>query len=136
MLYSDLREGIYNELCTIPAIWDSSSPPQGKVFREWVADADTEKPFLEFSFMGEIASLNKCALFMQVEVLCFGDPDHALDQLADDVVSLLHHQPVVMPSGAISKLCYTRDSRMDIWSEELKAHGVRLKFWLPSQFYT
>jgi len=136
MDYADLREGIYDALCSIPAIQDSGSPPQGRVFREWVADADTEKPFLEFAFIGEIAPPNKCALFMQVEVLCFGDPDHTLDKLADDVVSLLHHQPVVMPSGAISELCYIRDSRMDIWSEALNAHGVRLKFWLPSRFYT
>ena len=134
MQYADLREGIYDALCSIPAIQDSSSPPQGKVFREWVADADTEKPFIEFAFIGEIPSPNKCALHMQVEVLCFGDPDHVLDQLADDVVSLLHHQPVVMPSGAISKLCYMRDSRLDIYSDNLKAWGVRLKFWLPSQF--
>ena len=136
MDYADLREGIRLELCTIPAIQDTSSPPEGKVFREWTADADTPIPFLEFALTGELPSPNKCALHMQLEVLCFDSPDTTLDQLADDVVSLLHHQPITTPAGRTTKLDYIRDSRMDIYSETLKAWGIRLKFLIPTDFWT
>ena len=138
MQYADLREGIYDALCTIPAIQDSSSPPVGKVFWEWTAPADTEKPFLEMAFIGELPSLNKCAMHMQLEVLVIGDPSNilAIDPIADDVVSLLHHQPITTPAHRTLELCYVRDSRFDLWIEQLSACGIRLKFLVVTDFWT
>ena len=138
MEYADLREGIYDALCSIPAIQDSSSPPVGKVFWEWTALADTEKPFLEMAFIGELPSSNKCALHMQLEVLVIGEPSDilSLDPIADDVVSLLHHQPIATPGGRTLELCYVRDSRFDLWIEQLSACGIRLKFLVVTDFWT
>ena len=132
-----MREGIYDALCTIPAIQDSSSPPVGKVFWEWTAPADEEKPFLEMAFIGELPSLNKCALHMQLEVLVIGDPSDilSLDPIADDVVSLLHHQPILTPAHRTLVLDYVRDSRFDLWIEQLSACGIRLKFVIPTDFW-
>jgi len=138
MQYADLREGIYDALCTIPAIQDSSSPPVGKVFWEWTAPADTEKPFLEMAFIGELPSINKCAMHMQLEVLVIGDPSDilAIDPIADLVVSTLHHQPIATPAHRTLELCYVRDSRFDLWIEQLSACGIRLKFLVVTDFWT
>ena len=135
--YADLREGIYDALCTIPAIQDSSSPSNGKVYWEWCAPADTVKPFLEMAFIGELPSPNKCALHMQLEVLVIGEPSDilSLDPLADLVISTLHHQQIVCPTGRITELCYVRDSRFDLWIEQLSACGIRLKFVIPTDFW-
>lgn len=136
MDYDDVRIGLYNALCTIPAI-QAGSPLQGKVFREWVTPADTQPPFLEYAFLGEVPPVNsKCAIHMGFEVLCFGAPDTALDKLADAVVTLLHHKAITCPSGKIYEPQYTRDSRMDIYNDQIKKWGVRLVFWLPTPFST
>jgi hypothetical protein len=129
MDYADVREGLYTALCTIPAVGS-------RVFRGWTAPADTPKPLIEFTFDGEIPSINKCTLHMGIEIVCYGDPDHALDILADDIVSLLDEQPFVTPLGNTPELQYTRDSHQDIYSDNLKSWGIRLKFWLPSQYWT
>lgn len=138
MDYADLREGVYDALCTIPAIQDSSSPPQGRVWWEWTAPADTVKPFLEMAFIGELPSINSCALHMQLEVLVIGEPSDilSLDPLADAVVTLLHHQPILTPDGRTLVLDYVKDSRFDLWIEQLSACGIRLKFLIPTDFWT
>ena len=90
------------------------------------------------AFIGELPSPNKCALHMQLEVLVIGDPSDilTLDPIADTVVSVLHHQPITCPTGRVTELDYIRDSRFDIWIEQLNACGIRLKFWIPTDFWT
>lgn len=136
MDYQDIRYGIRNALATIPAI-QTGSPPQGKVFWEWTAPADTPKPFLEMAFDGELPSATggDCAMHMQLEVLCFGDPGsiHNLDPIADAVVTLLNDKPIVTPLGAYLRPKYARDSRFDAWVEQLNASMIRLKFIIPVQ---
>jgi hypothetical protein len=139
MNYGDIREGIYNALCTIPAIQDTGSPPKGKVYWEWTAPADTVKPFLEMAFIGEVPSMNagKCAHHMQLEVLCFGQPSNILDldPVADAVVTLLNDKPILTPAGRTIVCNYIRDSRFDAWVEQLSASMIRLKFIIPTDLW-
>lgn len=136
MNYADTREGLINALKTIPTI-QSGSPPQGRVFDLWTAPADTVKPFLEMGFDGELPSINggDCALHMQLEVLCLGEPHNiiALDPVADAVVTLLNDKPIVTPLGNYLRPKYLRDSRFDAWVEQLNASLIRLKFIIPLQ---
>jgi hypothetical protein len=141
MDYADIREGIHDHLCNcVAGIDDASSPPVCKVFDEWTAPADTEKPFLEMAFLGEIPTVNrsKCAHHMQLEVLVMGEEYNiiAIDPIADNVVSCLHHQSVVCPSGARYEPQYIQDSRMDGHNQQLNASVIRLLFWIPVPFTT
>lgn len=139
MDYADVREGLYDHLCMyITEVQDSSSPPKCKVFWEWTAPADIQKPYIEIAFMGELAPVNGCAVWMQLEVLVFGEESNilAIDPIADHVVSSLHNQDVITPDGRTIRPKYVRDSRMDFWVETPRANGIRLKFLIPSDFWT
>ena len=88
MDYADLREAIWQQICTgVPQIWDTSSPPKCKCFWGWTAPADTPKPFIVMNFAGELApaSGNPCGLFMQVDVEVYGEEANimAIDPIAD-----------------------------------------------------
>jgi len=131
MDYGDIRHGLYDYLVA------EIAEVGGRVFWEWTAPADTEKPLIEIAFLGEIPSPNKCAMNQQLEVLVFGEKSNilALDPVADHVVSALHHQAVATPDGRTTLPEYVRDSRMDIWSERLNACGIRIKFLIPTDFW-
>ena len=140
MDYGDLREGIYDAICTgVPQVWDTSSPPKCKVFWGWTAPGDTPKPFITMNFAGELAPANgnKCGLFMQLDIEVYGEESNilAIDPIADLVVSVLHQQPIITPLGRTIYLKYVRDARFDAWSEELRASMIRLKFLLPTDFW-
>jgi hypothetical protein len=131
MDYADTRAAIFDELCAvIPAV-------SNRVHWAWTAPADEVKPFIEFSFLGEIASPNKCGLHMQMEILVIGEPSNILDldPIADLVVTALDHHPITTPDGRIIRCAYMRDSRVDMWYERLNANCIRLKFWIPSHYY-
>lgn len=136
MNYQDIRYGIRNALATIPAI-QAGSPPQGKVFWEWTAPADTPKPWLEMELDGDIPSLNSCAYHIGLEVLCFGDMGsiHNLDPIADAVVTLLNDQPILTPAGRYLRPKYLRDSRFPSFVNQLNASVIRLKFIIPTDLY-
>ena len=133
MEYSDLRLAIYNQLCTtIPAV-------SNRVYWGWVAKADTVKPYLIISFTGELPSLNTpLGSFMQFDVLAVGVQGGilSLDPIADDVVTALHNVDITTPAGRIIRCEYRRDARIDFWSEQLNGNLIRLKFWLPTDFWT
>jgi len=128
MDYADLREAIYNELAV--GITDVGN----RVFWSHTAPADTEKPFLEIAFLGELPSMTPLGTMMQVEVLCLGEESNimGLDPIADAVVSVLDGPEIVTPDGRVITLEYWNDSRIDGWSEELRANVIRLKFILPT----
>ena len=131
MDWGDIREGIYDELCAvIPAV-------SSRVFWAWTAPADTVKPFIEMSFIGQIPSPNKCGLHMQLEILVIGEPSNILsiDPIADLVVSSLHKQLITTPAGRNIECAYMRDSRTDLWHERLNGNCIRLKFWIPSDVW-
>ena len=133
MDYADLREGIFNHLCSnVPSVGN-------RVFWGWTAPADTVKPFLEMSFIGELPQVNNpCGLWMQVEVLVVGEESDilSLDPIADLVVTVMHNQQVATPLLRIIKPRYIRDSRIDFWDENLRANIIRLKFLIPTDFWT
>lgn len=133
MNYADLREGIYNWLCTkVPAV-------ASRVFWGWTAPSDTTKPYLEMSFVGELPQVNNpCGLFMQLEVLVFGDESDilAIDPIADLVVSSLHRQSVTTPAARVIKPQYVNDSRIDFWDESSRSNVIRTKFIIPTDFWT
>jgi len=132
MNYADVREGIYNHLVA------EITEVAGRVYWYWTAPADSPKPLIEFALIGEVPALNPCLALMQMEVLVMGEPSDilALDPIADAVVAALHQQPVTTPLGHVGRPQYVRDSRIDTWIEKLNACAIRLKFLLPSGFWT
>jgi len=133
MDYADLRKGIYDHLvANIAAV-------AGRVYAEWSANADSVKPFLEFAFAGELPSINTpLGMWMQLEVLVYGAEGSymTLDPIADAVISTLHKQDVVTDDGRTIRPEYWRDARIDTWDETLKAAVIRLKFLIPTDFWT
>lgn len=137
MDYADCRHGIFDALCAgVPYVWDSSSPPNCKVFWGWTAPADTVKPFITMEFGGELAPVsgNKCGLFMQVDIEVYGEESNilAIDPIADLVITVLHQVPITTPKGKTLYLKYQPTARFDAWSETLRASMIRLKFLLAS----
>lgn len=131
MDYADLREAIYDALCAeVPAVGD-------RVFWGWTAPADTQKPFLEISFLGELPSDNPCGTWMQLEVLVIGEESNilALDPIADTVGHALHNMRIPTPDGRAIRPEQTRDARIDGWSESLRANIIRLKFLIPTDVW-
>jgi hypothetical protein len=133
MDYADIREGLYEHLCTeIPAVGD-------RVFWGYTAPADTEKPFLVMTFMGELPSLNTpLGTFMQFTVDVFGEEGNiiAIDPIADDVVAAIHQVDITTPDGRIIRGEYRRDARTDFWSETFRASVISNRFLLPTDFWT
>lgn len=130
---ADLREGVYDHL--VSTITDVG----GRVFWEYTTPADTEKPLLEMAFVGDLPSINSpLGMFIQLEILVFGEEGDilSLDPIADSVVSNLHNTNVTTPKGRVIRPEYKRDSRFDWWNETLKANIIRLKFWIPTDFWT
>ena len=128
MDYADLREAVFDELVAqVAAV-------AGRVFWGHTAPADTLKPFLEIAFLGELPSATPLGTMMQVEVLCLGEESNimGLDPVADAVVTALDGPQITTPDGRTITLEYWNDSRIDGWSEELRANVIRLKFILPT----
>jgi hypothetical protein len=130
---ADIREGIYDQLvANVPAVG-------GRVFWEYTAPADTEKPLLVMGFLSDVASVNITqGMFIRVEVLVLGEQGThmALDPIADLVVSSLHHQDVTTPDGRTIRPEYRRNSKIDFFSEDYRAAAIRLEFWVPTDFWT
>jgi len=128
MDYADLRHGVFDELVAQVAAVG------GRVFWQHTAPADTVKPFLEIAFLGELPSLTPLGTMMQVEVLCLGEEANimGLDPVADAVITALDGPEITTPDGRTITLEYWNDSRIDGWSEELRANIIRLKFILPT----
>jgi hypothetical protein len=133
MDYADLREAIHGHLVTnVPAVG-------GRVWWGWTAPSDAQKPFLLMTFTGELPSVNTpLGLFLQYDVLAVGvEADIlSLDPVADAVVTALHEVDIVTGAGRVIRSEYKRDARMDMWSQDLMANIIRLKFWLPTDFWT
>ena len=128
MDYADLREAVEIELkAQVPAV-------ANRVFWSHTAPADTVKPFLEIAFLGELSGITPKGTMMQVEVLCLGEEANimGLDPVADTVISALDGPQITTPDGRTITLEYWNDSRIDGWSEELRANIIRLKFILPT----
>jgi len=128
MDYADLREAVEIYLkAQVPAV-------ANRVFWSHTAPADTPKPFLEMAFLGELPSATPLGTMMQVEILCLGAESDilSLDPIADTVISALDGPQITTPDGRTITLEYWNDSRIDGWSEELRANVIRLKFILPT----
>jgi len=132
MDYADLREAVYNHLCTnVPAV-------SNRVFWSYTAPKNTERPYLVMYFTGELPSINTyCGVWMQFDVLCFGEEANilSLDPIADLVVSSLHKTDITTPLGRTIRPEYNRDSRVDYWDEDSRSNVIRLKFWIPTDLW-
>jgi len=138
--YADIREAIYDQLCTnVTGIHDSSSPPVCKVFWGWTAPADTEKPFIVLTITGTLPSLNTpLGMFIQIDVDVFGGEGNILDidPVADEVISALHNQSFTTPTGKVIRPEFRRDTRVDSWSEEFRANVIHMRFMIPTDLWT
>lgn len=74
---------------------------------------------------------------MQLDVEVYGDESNIMDidPVADLVVSVLM-QPITTSGGRILELEYVKDGRVDMWSEDLRASMIRLKFLIATDFWT
>jgi hypothetical protein len=132
MEYSDIRKAFYNQLNT--EITEVTAVRSG-----WVPKADIDKPYLVVEFAGELPSINThVGIWMQIDVLIVGMEGDFLtmDDIADHVVRVLHKVDITTEAGRIIRPEYKRDSRVDYWSEDLNASVIRVRFWLPTDFWT
>ena len=128
----DLRYAIQEELKS------NATLVSGRVFATFTAPAGGDKPYLEVGIIGELPAVNPHGMFYQLEVLCIGDPVDRLllDDVADQVITLLHDVHLTSPDGRVFYCTYTRDGRVDQFSNDVNGLVTRLKFLVPSDFWT
>jgi hypothetical protein len=130
MNYAEVRGGIAKYLS------DNVTDVDGRVKQSWANAGDIEKPFVVFSFLGELPSAdNHLGVWMQLEVNVAGVEGSftPLDVIADQIVGLLHNQVITTTTGNFRPE-FWRDSRIDYWNQELKLNVIRLKFTIPGRF--
>jgi hypothetical protein len=129
---AELRQAI------ITTLINNVSTVAGRVFATFTAPADTARPFLEAGFLGELPAMNPQGMFYQWEVLCVGDDVDilTLDAVADEVITKLHDVHITTTSSPPSTFycTYTRDGRVDQYSNDLNGLVIRLKFLVPIHF--
>jgi len=129
---AELRQTIVTELI------NNVSSVSGRVWATFTAPDDETRPFLEVGFIGDLPAVNPYGMFYQLEVLCVGDDVDilTLDAVADEVIRTLHEVYITSTLSPPSTFycVYTRDGRMEQYSNDLNGLVVRLKFLVPVHF--